>query len=97
MDTPLSPLETRRQVLALLGQLRAVERAVQPAQGAAARMIEFEQQQLLADLERLPGASEIDADATASFGVQTQQPWSLMTALSVVLESFVSALKTRTA
>ncbi|HTM10650.1 MAG TPA: hypothetical protein VL754_19850 [Verrucomicrobiae bacterium] len=97
MDTPLSPLETRRQVLALLGQLRAAERAVQSAQGAVARMIEFEQRQLFAELERLPGASEIDADATASFGVQTQQPWSLTTALSVVLESFVSALKTRTA
>ena len=96
MGTPLTPLETRRQVLTLLDRLRAAERAVQPAQGAAARMIDFEQQQLFAELERLLDASEINADVTASFGSHTQQPC-LTTVLSHIFEGFVSALKTRTA
>jgi len=96
MDTPLTPLHTRRHLLALLDRLRAAERAAQPAHGYAARMIDFEQEQLLAELARLTDGGEVKPDAAES-PESHREPWSLKTSLAAMLEGFVNAFRTRTA
>ncbi len=53
MKTLLTALQTRRQVLELLDQLSAAEQTIIRQGNSPARLIDFEQQQLLAELARL--------------------------------------------
>ena len=95
MDTPIPPLDARRDVLVLLSRLRAAERAVDEAHAAAMRMIAFEQHQLLAALEQLPKPS--GAEPGVAFRDADREPWTLRAFLSAMAYGFVSAVKPRTA
>lgn len=97
MATPKTPLETRRHVLALLDRLHTAERKIDPAHGYASRMIDFEQEQLLAELAQLTDGGEAKIDVDAELSATRKEPWRLKTALTSIVEGFVSALKTRTA
>jgi hypothetical protein len=80
----------------MLEGLRAAERAVDPAHSYATRMIDFEQEQLLAEFVQLMDGDEVKLDVAESSATHNE-PWSLKAALASVLEGFVTALKTRTA
>jgi len=97
METSQTPLDTRRHVLGLLDGLRAAERAVEPAHSYANRMIDFEQEQLLAELAQLTDGGEVKNDVAAELSATHKEPWSLKAALASIVEGFVTALKTRTA
>jgi hypothetical protein len=97
MNTPQTPLDTRRNVLALLDRLHAAERAVDPAPGYASRMMDFEQEQLLAELAQFTDHGEIGIDVAAESSAAQEEPWSIRAALAAIVWSFASALKTRTA
>jgi hypothetical protein len=97
MNTPQTPLDTRRQVLAMVDRLDSAKRAVEPAHGYASRMIDFEQEQLLAELAQLTDGGEFEMDVAAESSAVDKEPWSFKAALASIVEGFVSALKTRTA
>jgi hypothetical protein len=97
MNTPQTPLDTRRHVLALLDRLDSAKRSVDPAHDYASRMIDFEQEQLLAELAQLTDGGEMKIDVAAESSTARREPWSLKAALASIIEGFVSALKTRTA
>ena len=96
MNTPQTPLDTRRHVLALLDRLDSAKRSVDPAHDYASRMIDFEQEQLLAELAQLTDGGETKMDIAAEPSA-VQKEWSLKAALASIVEGFVTALKTRTA
>ena len=96
MNTTQTPLDSQRHVLALLDRLHVAERAIDPAHGYASRMMEFEQEQLLAELAQMTDGGDIKLAAAESPAAQ-KEPWSLKAALASMLDGFVGALKTRTA
>lgn len=97
MNTSQTPLDTRRHVLALLDRLHSAEGSVDPAHGYASRMIEFEQEQLLAELAQLTDGGEVKIDVAADSSAARREPWSLKAALAWILEGLVSARRARTA
>jgi hypothetical protein len=81
----------------MVDRLDSAKRAVEPAHGYASRMIDFEQEQLLAELAQLTDDGDIKIDIAAESSPVDKEPWSFKAALASIVEGCVSALRTRTA